>query len=143
AEDGIRDRTVTGVQTCALPILYNLSLSHEASRMGEATGTRLQDGVSLVPGGDSACALEAVAHGDDPRRAGAVGREARCARRGASGPACPSRLGVHRSGCNRQAGRLSMKGLRKSAGIRAGMVVAFAIDRKSTGLNSSHRTISY
>src|SRR5205085_11547976 len=58
--------------------MHNLSLSHEASRMGEATGTRLQDGVSLVPGRDSACALEAVAHRDDPRRAGAVGREARC-----------------------------------------------------------------
>src|SRR5438094_5976528 len=26
AEDGIRDRTVTGVQTCALPISYSLEL---------------------------------------------------------------------------------------------------------------------
>ena len=41
-----------------------------------ASGPRLQDGVSLVPSGDSACALRAVAHRDDPRRAGAVGREA-------------------------------------------------------------------
>src|SRR6516162_7948220 len=41
------------------------TLSHEASRMGEATGPRLQDGVSLVPGRDSACALEAVAHDRD------------------------------------------------------------------------------
>ena len=46
--------------------------------MGEAAGPRLQDGVSLVPGRDSACALEAVAHRDDPRRAGAVGRGAQC-----------------------------------------------------------------
>ena len=30
--------------------MYTLSVSHEASRMGEATGPRLQDGVSLVPG---------------------------------------------------------------------------------------------
>src|SRR5215467_3997848 len=136
------------------------TLSYEASRMGETTGFRLQDGVSLVPGRDSACALEAVAHRDNPRRAGAVGREARCGglresierrpeerprttvgqaggayhsewsaycevrlrnrlgtertsseayrsaarsddrcdRRGASGPASPFRLGVHRSG---------------------------------------------
>src|SRR6516225_5027762 len=135
------------------------TLSHEASRMGEATGPRLQDDVSLVPGRDSACALEAVAHRDDPRRAGTVGRKARCGglrasserrpearpgttvgkaggacnsewsvycegrlrdrlgtewtsseayrsaarsedrgdRRGASGPACPFGLGVHRS----------------------------------------------
>src|SRR6516162_8239289 len=58
--------------------MYTLALSHEASRMGETTGPRLQDGVSLVPGRDSACALEAVAHRDDPRRAGAVGRVARC-----------------------------------------------------------------
>src|SRR5215472_9998237 len=140
--------------------MYTPSLPHEASRMGETTGPRLQDGVSLVPGGDSACALEAVAHRDHPRRAGAAGREARCGslresserrpearprptvgkaggachsegslycevrlrdrpgtewtsseayrsaarcddrgdRRGASGAACPFRLGVHRGG---------------------------------------------
>jgi putative resolvase len=30
--------------------MYTLSVSHEASRMGEATGPRLPDGVSLVPG---------------------------------------------------------------------------------------------
>src|SRR5207248_8856880 len=33
AEDGIRDRTVTGVQTCALPILSSLS------GMGNLSGT--------------------------------------------------------------------------------------------------------
>src|SRR5215472_3965879 len=58
--------------------MYTPSLSHEASRMGETTGPRLQDGVSLVPGRDSACALAALAHRDDPRRAGAVGRGAQC-----------------------------------------------------------------
>src|SRR5207248_6929086 len=29
AEDGIRDRTVTGVQTCALPISVHLDLLHD------------------------------------------------------------------------------------------------------------------
>src|SRR5437867_10510288 len=32
AEDGIRDRTVTGVQTCALPIFVALDLAHEDNR---------------------------------------------------------------------------------------------------------------
>src|SRR5207248_7398646 len=32
AEDGIRDRTVTGVQTCALPICYSSSASAKSSR---------------------------------------------------------------------------------------------------------------
>src|SRR5699024_11234015 len=30
AEDGIRDRNVTGVQTCALPILHTLAIANEA-----------------------------------------------------------------------------------------------------------------
>src|SRR5207248_6776452 len=47
AEDGIRDRTVTGVQTCALPI-YVLRLHGETSRVelrlqGAAQVSRLHD----------------------------------------------------------------------------------------------------
>src|SRR5207248_6799418 len=30
AEDGIRGRTVTGVQTCALPISFSVSMQHQA-----------------------------------------------------------------------------------------------------------------
>src|SRR5207248_5789621 len=33
AEDGIRDRTVTGVQTCALPILHLLGMRREGQRL--------------------------------------------------------------------------------------------------------------
>src|SRR5215469_14350566 len=42
--------------------MYTLSL-YEASGIGEATGPRLHDGVSLVPDRDSAGALEVVARG--------------------------------------------------------------------------------
>src|SRR6266516_6626027 len=34
AEDGIRDRTVTGVQTCALPIWFAKRLSQEIEKRG-------------------------------------------------------------------------------------------------------------
>src|SRR5699024_11303550 len=44
AEDGIRDRNVTGVQTCALPILPSV-----LSTSGEPTGFRLAD-VEEEPG---------------------------------------------------------------------------------------------
>src|SRR5699024_12153507 len=41
-EDGIRDRNVTGVQTCALPILH-ADNCREAARKGFATATDLAD----------------------------------------------------------------------------------------------------
>src|SRR2546426_1832951 len=37
AEDGIRDYKVTGVQTCALPILTKLTLSHSYQRVHRLT----------------------------------------------------------------------------------------------------------
>src|SRR5699024_11573294 len=40
AEDGIRDRNVTGVQTCALPILY-LTISVTSSSSRKAPWTRI------------------------------------------------------------------------------------------------------
>src|SRR5207248_8930054 len=43
AEDGIRDRTVTGVQTCALPI-WNNSASHLPWRSVSHTRARTGDG---------------------------------------------------------------------------------------------------
>src|SRR6516225_3577091 len=114
------------------------TLSHEASRMGEATGPRLQDGVSLVPGRDSACALEAVAHRDDPRRAGAVGREARCGglresieRRPEERPG--TTVGKAGGACNSEGSVYCEVRLRDRLGTE---------DRKSTRLNSSHMSIS-
>src|SRR5437867_6973175 len=43
AEDGIRDRTVTGVQTCALPI------SSASQRPAVARGGQLQLGLEAAP----------------------------------------------------------------------------------------------
>src|SRR5699024_12133114 len=53
AEDGIRDRNVTGVQTCALPICLKFSLddmmAFSASVVTKITGTKhVGDGFSLV-----------------------------------------------------------------------------------------------
>src|SRR5207248_5994752 len=39
AEDGIRDRTVTGVQTCALPIFPRAAAHHSADASAAARGT--------------------------------------------------------------------------------------------------------
>src|SRR5207248_6769881 len=87
AEDGIRDRTVTGVQTCALPIYRHYGRS-DCARPRYRSSTR-----SITLGAHQ---------GENLRRAS----------------------GLHREGCER--GDLVPR-----------------IDRKSTRLNSSHRTISY
>src|SRR5207248_7632564 len=96
AEDGIRDRTVTGVQTCALPILYYdaqtddsrlvLATARSAARAGALVANYIEMSSLLKP---------------DGRVRGAVARD------------------------------VLMRG------------ESFTIDRKSTRLNSSHRTISY
>src|SRR2546430_10312544 len=63
AEDGIRDLTVTGVQTCALPISSPAAQSAEATQAPEtmvlkaahlfdSTGTALKDGAIVVVRGD-------------------------------------------------------------------------------------------
>src|SRR5437867_10107341 len=53
AEDGIRDRTVTGVQTCALPIFAIVTLGFgEVLRLfllNEAWLTRGANGVTAIP----------------------------------------------------------------------------------------------
>src|SRR2546430_12805519 len=55
AEDGIRDLTVTGVQTCALPILVAPGLDHNAERhraiAAEDRVADVGDGNGLWPGG--------------------------------------------------------------------------------------------
>src|SRR2546430_9020538 len=43
AEDGIRDLTVTGVQTCALPIFLHQALGARAGDIGVALGVGVHD----------------------------------------------------------------------------------------------------
>src|SRR5207248_3925027 len=96
AEDGILDRTVTGVQTCALPIYP-----------GDAKG---RSRFGRLPG-----------RGHAPVR-GALARET--AER------------------DRRAGRALPLLVGGSQSFKVGRV-GVALDRKSTRLNSSHRTTSY
>src|SRR5207248_4048897 len=51
AEDGIRDRTVTGVQTCALPILREAVVAGEPNSI---TGQIVRAQIRLVTGESSA-----------------------------------------------------------------------------------------
>src|SRR5207248_4796163 len=48
AEDGIRDRTVTGVQTCALPILYRGSSPASTAATSSATSKATEVCASAV-----------------------------------------------------------------------------------------------
>src|SRR5690625_4057601 len=73
AEDGIRDGHVTGVQTCALPILIPQSAEHSALA---TLGLRGADGVDLAIGhGQCAAAGES---GYDPRIVALVVVTAHC-----------------------------------------------------------------
>src|SRR5205807_5726778 len=49
AEDGIRDYKVTGVQTCALPILSCLCRSRTASPSGRTRRSRTASGTRTAP----------------------------------------------------------------------------------------------
>src|SRR5256886_11514492 len=49
AEDGIRDLTVTGVQTCALPIYVSLGRVGPGARQGRALGGRRGRAVRRLP----------------------------------------------------------------------------------------------
>src|SRR5438270_5768993 len=86
AEDGIRDLTVTGVQTCALPILPRLRAAFRQGMQGIAdlprpageAGERRHLAVGRdAPGGDAA-------HHRVDARVGEIGR-ASCRERGESG----------------------------------------------------------
>src|SRR5699024_7064337 len=50
AEDGIRDRNVTGVQTCALPILKKAALREHKNLLAEYTDWRVILGYGLFVG---------------------------------------------------------------------------------------------
>src|SRR5207249_8295610 len=45
AEDGIRDRNVTGVQTCALPIFVGVEYARKVLRDAQVDGVELRRGV--------------------------------------------------------------------------------------------------
>src|SRR5207248_8075537 len=66
AEDGIRDRTVTGVQTCALPILWRDALGSE--RFADDLREHLQTSELLAQ------SFARVARSEERR----VGKECRC-----------------------------------------------------------------
>src|SRR2546430_9474277 len=64
AEDGIRDLTVTGVQTCALPILYPVE---DPKTLSDKRGNVLPD-VYLTPKGYVAKDLAMEIHSDLAKR---------------------------------------------------------------------------
>src|SRR5207248_7397819 len=72
AEDGIRDRTVTGVQTCALPILEGCSHRCEETRIAvrdvQHEGTDLDVGGRDRDGGQGGPALEHLRRAEDATR---------------------------------------------------------------------------
>src|SRR5437868_14354366 len=83
AEDGIRDRNVTGVQTCALPICSKIKLvltRHEqaagfmAATYGRLTGRAGVCLTTLGPGALNLTTAAAYAHRSEERR---VGKECR------------------------------------------------------------------
>src|SRR5699024_11381938 len=77
ADDGIRDRNVTGVQTCALPISDpQVQVFHPAAGqlVADAAGLPLPDGPRLTPGhcrqGGGAAGPEAAGPPPPPQRSG-------------------------------------------------------------------------
>src|SRR5437773_7299013 len=73
AEDGIRDRDVTGVQTCALPISPGLEL--EAVTPGTREDYLYDDLIGLEVSAREHSRLKAVLERSEERR---VGKEWRC-----------------------------------------------------------------
>src|SRR2546429_4524159 len=82
AEDGIRDVAVTGVQTCALPILFALAVATADSALANRAGSdsiRVRQLASIVKAralvnrGQFAAAAAAVARSEE-RRGGEEGR---------------------------------------------------------------------
>src|SRR2546430_11677442 len=71
AEDGIRDLTVTGVQTCALPI-YQRSLSRD-QRLGDLR-YRARIGAAFEPRGRLVFGDQRVRDRSEERRVGKEGR---------------------------------------------------------------------
>src|SRR2546430_7194026 len=150
AEDGIRDLTVTGVQTCALPIC------------SRCEGIRVRDRAS---GGGARCTSSRPCAARPPRCCDGGAPDAttpRAARVRGSNPTGPCRArpgdrtpGRTRRAAERCAGRCSPWPPRQPARHRRAVAVVRLAelatqrrllvqqDRKSTRLNSSHSQISY
>src|SRR5689334_23643755 len=83
AEDGIRDGTVTGVQTCALPISVDrvAHVNHAADAIDRERGDRFAEAVvgglelNLLRRKMRLCALQSAENRSEERR---VGKECRC-----------------------------------------------------------------
>src|SRR5262249_60063720 len=89
AEDGIRDWSVTGVQTCALPILIDQAMVGRQVWPGvdvtyERTGTTGLKGTYHLSGEADASVVRLLWRGADVRIAEEIGR-ASCRERGESG----------------------------------------------------------
>src|SRR5205085_8746957 len=85
AEDGIRDLTVTGVQTCALPICYAHAIGQRAQRRtGEAGAAAQVERVRIAPAaGHEWCGQQPrrlVIQGLDRSEERRVGKECRSLR---------------------------------------------------------------
>src|ERR1017187_10256310 len=163
AEDGIRDTSVTGVQTCALPICEDQLLGPAGESDGERT-LRLREGRLHGSANDQAGEVRAGGYGNgisgrDRRRAGGDSGEAAAgfagARVRAPGEQCDAAHrytpgGGDQPGSARGAGAGDVSRgplLPAERGAAEHSAVARTqgghTDRKSTRLNSSHRCISY
>src|SRR5699024_12027290 len=144
AEDGIRDRNVTGVQTCALPIfVYHLDpirgdYAIDAVNVGDIPLSTARSGFALVD--------------DEPHTfAGTVRANMLLARPAASDAHIRAALDAAglRVWLSRLPDGLDTADVGVSGGDRVRFSIARAIlserriDRKSTRLNSSHVSISY
>src|SRR5207249_7111402 len=70
AEDGIRDRNVTGVQTCALPISLQNALGIPTESI--SGGALLMYGGKALPPGRPGVLVSVARSGDSPESSGAV-----------------------------------------------------------------------
>src|SRR3989449_8018409 len=140
AEDGIRDVAVTGVQTCALPILRRLGPTALARR---PCRPRRDD----VGGGREVDRERAGREADARARSGAARarRPARCARRAQHGALRHTSADCERARVRPQREtRFRYPRALRAIGSRAPpLYLRAARDRKSTRLNSSHGYISY
>src|SRR5437867_5793645 len=75
AEDGIRDRTVTGVQTCALPILAIDTVDDLARLFREIPLDRVSTSMTINATAGVLLAMYVVVARSEERR---VGKECRC-----------------------------------------------------------------
>src|SRR5256886_9822277 len=155
AEDGIRDLTVTGVQTCALPISLGRRVAPRSARRAHRDAVVVRDDLVSVRG-DQLPAQGLVLRLPAREPAGALGRDHRVARdgrtSGAPAGAPPGAFGgvaraaraARAAPARAPADRALGRGCDARPGARApALSLSAHLDRKSTRLNSSHSQISY